>query len=404
MKKTVVLGVSSGIAAYKTLDLVRMLRKEGADVFVVMTEAATKMVDPKEFEKVSGNKVYTELFEKGFDYRDVLKVRKVGHIDLADRADVICIAPATANVIAKLAHGIADDFLTTMVLAANSPVILSPSMNVHMWSNPVTQENIVKLKKLGFIIISPERGPLACGYEGQGRLPHLEKIKEEILGQVSYSKSLAGKTVVVTAGATIERIDDVRYITNNASGKMGAAIAEECHLRGARVILLCAKNAVEPRYIMEQEVFETFEDLEKLVKKHIKNTDIFFHTAAVGDFTAEKSLRGKTKSHKALHLALKPQKKLSDQIKILNPKIKLIIFKAEWGLSEKQLHERAKKKLKESGADVVIANDVSRSDRGFEADTNEIEIVGKDKKIKKISFASKRKIAVELVEYILELF
>src|SRR3989344_2894925 len=203
-QKTVVLCITSGIAAYKMLDFIKLLKKEGVDVEVVMTSSATKMLNPKEVEKASGNKVYSELFEKGFDYKNILKIRKVDHIDLADRADVIVIAPATANVIAKIAHGIADDFLTTMVLAANSPIVISPSMNVHMWNNPVTQENVAKLKKRGFIIIPPEKGLLACGYEGSGRLPHIKKIKDEVLRQISYSKSLFGKKIIVTAGGTIE--------------------------------------------------------------------------------------------------------------------------------------------------------------------------------------------------------
>lgn len=400
-KKIVVLGITSGIAAYKMFDFIKLLKKEEVDIEVVMTSSATRMINPKDIEKVSGKKVYGDLFEKDFNYKNILKNRKVDHVNLADRADVIIIAPATANIIAKIAHGIADDFLTTMVLAGNSPIILSPSMNMHMWNNPVTQENIGILKKRGFIIIPPEKGLLACGYEGPGRLPHLETIKEEALRQIVYSNELSGKTILITAGATIERIDDVRFITNKSSGKMGVAIAEECHLRGAKVILLRAKNAVEPRYVMEQETFETFEELEKLVEKHIKTTDIMFHTAAVGDFIA-KVLEGKIKSDTALRLDLYPQKKLSNQIKTLNPKTKLIVFKAEWGLEKDALLERAKKKLQESNADAVVANEIGKVDRGFAVDTNEVTIAIRGGNKHTIPLNTKRVVARELIDFILK--
>jgi phosphopantothenoylcysteine decarboxylase/phosphopantothenate--cysteine ligase len=401
MKKTVIVGVSSGIAAYKTLDLVKMLRKEKIEVFVVMTEAARRMVSPKEFEKASSNKVHTDLFGREFDYKDVLKLHKVEHIDLADRADVVVIAPATANVIAKLAHGIADDFLTTMILAVSSPVIIAPSMNVHMWNNPVTRKNIATLKKLGFIILNPERGPLACGYEGLGRLTSLQIIKDEVMRQVAYSKSFTGRKVLITAGATREKIDDVRFITNNSTGKMGAAIAEECHLRGAEVLFLRAKNAVEPRYVIKQEIFNTFDDLEKLLKKYIKDFDVVFHTAAIGDFTVKKPFRGKTKSRDSLQLALVPQKKLSDAIKKLNNKAKLVIFKAEWGVTDELVFQRAKQKLNESRADMVIVNDISRSDTGFEVETNEVWVVTKQAKTQKIPLASKQQIASKIIDIFL---
>lgn len=401
-KKTVVLGITSGIAAYKMLDFIKLLKKNNIEVEVVMTSSSSKMLDPQEVEKVSGKKVSINLFKDGFDYKNTLTKRKVDHIDLADRADAIVIAPATANIIAKLAHGITDDFLTTMVLAANSPIILSPSMNVHMWHNPITQANIASLKKRGFIIIPPERGPLACGYEGLGRLPHLEKIKEEVLSQISYSKSLIGKTILVTAGATIEKIDDVRFITNRSSGKMGAAIAEECHLRGAKVVLLRAKNTLEPRYTIETRTFETFEELEMLVKRYVKTADMMFHSAAVGDFTVEKPLFGKSRSKESLMLRLTPRKKLSNEIKMVNKKVLLILFKAEWGLSDSELIKQAKKKLQESDADFVIANDISKNDRGFQADMNEVIIVAKNGRQKKVRIDTKRMIAKEIADCIVE--
>lgn len=398
MKKTVVLGVTSGIAAYKSLDLVKELRKEDIDIFVVMTRSAVKMVNPGEFERASGNKVYTDLFEENFDYKNILKAKKVDHIDLADRADVICISPATANTIAKIANGIADDFLTTMLLAANSPVILAPSMNVHMWNNPNTQENIRKLKSLGFIIIPPERGMLACGYEGPGRLPHVLTIKNEILRQVSYSSSLAGKKIIVTAGGTIEPIDAARVIANNSSGKMGIALADECSLRGAEVILLRSLTSVEPRYVMKQEVFKTTDDLEMLLRKYISSADIIFHAAAVSDFKPV-AVSDKIKSDSDQVLKLIPQKKLINEIKKQNPKIQLIGFKAISATDEKELIKKGKEKLQEANADAIIVNDISRQDRGFQADDNEVFIVTKQQ-VKKIHIKSKRQVAQEILDYL----
>ncbi len=398
MKKIVVLGVTSGIAAYKSIELVQLLKKEGAEVFVVMTESATKMIPASEFAKASGKKVNDSLFEENFNYKDILKLRKVDHIDLADKADVIVIAPATANVIAKLAAGIADDFLTTMILASNSPIVLSPSMNVHMWNNPVTQENLKRLKKRGYIIVPPEKGPLACGYEGPGRLPHVTAIKQEVMRQVAYSKSLVGKHILVTTGGTMEKIDDVRSITNRSSGKMGIAIAEECFLRGASVTLLRSVSSVTPRYLIKEEVFESTEDLAALVKRFVPSADILFHVAAVADFKLAEPRQGKTTSAESLDLHLKPQIKISNEIKKINPSVKLVLFKAEWGLSDEALIKRAKEKLAESNADAVIANDVSKADRGFSVDTNEVLLVTKNGKTVHLPLASKQKIANQVLE------
>jgi len=403
MKKTIVFGVTSGIAAYKSIELVELLKKEGVEVFVVMTESATKMVPVEAFEKASGNKVNESLFDENFDYKDILKLRKVDHIDLADKADVIVIAPATANVIAKLAAGIADDFLTTMVLAGNSPIVLCPSMNVHMWNNPVTQENLTRLKKRGYIVIPPEKGPLACGYEGQGRLPHVTAIKQEVMRQVAYSKSLIGKHIVVTAGGTMEKIDDVRSITNRSSGKMGVAIAEECFLRGATVTLLRSVSSVTPRYLMQEEVFESTEELYELVKRFVPSVDILFHVAAVADFKLAEPLQGKTTSTQSLALNLKPQIKISNEIKKLNPRIKLILFKAEWGSAKQNLVKAAKEKLVESNAEAIIANDVSKPDRGFSVDMNEVLLITKSGRPVSLPLASKQEVAHQLLEELMSI-
>lgn len=399
-QKTVVLGVTSGIAAYKTLELIKQLREEVLDVSVIMTESATKMIDPSEFEKVSGHKVYTHLFEKDFDYKKILEAREVDHIAVADKADVMVIAPATANVIAKLAHGMANDFLTTTALAVTKPIILCPSMNVNMWNNPIVQENIKTLKKHDYHIINPTSGMLACGYEGVGRLAEIEDIKNEIINHLDTATSLRGKRVLITAGGTTEKIDAVRTITNRASGKMGAAIADACYLRGADVLILRAKNSVAPRYHIREELFETADDLLSLLKQHMLDYDYCYHSAAVSDFTVQNKTEGKISSNNPVTLHLTPQTKIVEQIKKLNPEIKLIAFKAESEADINKLKQQAEKKLKESHADAVVANDIGRKDRGFESDDNEVLIVLSNGKTKLIPLATKKEIAKEIVEYI----
>jgi len=400
-KKTIIVGVTSGIAAYKTLDLVRSLKKDGANVFVVMTKSAMAMVPSSKFKKTSGNKVYSELFKKGFDYKDILKIRRVDHIDLADKADVVVIAPATANSIAKIAHGIADDFLTTMLLATTAPIIICPSMNVHMWTNPLVQENIAKLKNLGYHIIEPEEGKLACGYEGKGRLAHIKMIKNEVAAQLKYRNSLAGKKIIVTAGGAVEKIDDVRAISNRSSGKMGVAIAESCFLQGAEVLLVRSKTSVSTRYNIKQIVFETADELEGILKKEVKKNDVLFQTAAVSDFIVENENKGKLDSKKSIVLKLSPRKKIITQIKKWYPKIKLIVFKAVWSSLEKTLIKKGKEKLKESNADAVVVNDVSKSDRGFQADTNEVFIVTSKGSKKKIPLARKQVVASSIIDFLI---
>lgn len=400
MRKTVLVGISSGIAAYKTLELIKLLRNEGIEVFVVMTENTTKMVSSEEFEKASGNKVFIDLFNKEFDYKKILKIRKVDHIELADKAGVMVIAPATANIIAKLAHGIADNVLTTTALAVTAPIFVCPSMNVNMWNNPAVVENISRLRALGYLIIEPTEGMLACGYTGKGRLENVEVIKDEILRQLKRSQSLKGKKIIITAGGTKEKIDDIRYITNRSSGKMGVAIAEECYLRGGSVLLLRANSSVKPRFAIPEETFDTADDLMLLIKKNIFHSDIVFHVAAVSDFKIQSNIKGKISSEKNFQINLKPRKKIIDQIKKLNSKTYLVAFKAEFGRNENDLINVLHKKLLKSQADLIIANDVSKADRGFAVDTNEVFIVFKNGAHVKIPLATKREIASRIVEFV----
>ncbi|MDP2632724.1 MAG: bifunctional phosphopantothenoylcysteine decarboxylase/phosphopantothenate--cysteine ligase CoaBC [Candidatus Curtissbacteria bacterium] len=402
MKKTVLLGVTGSIAAYKILDLIEKLKAAKLEVFVVMTKSATKMIPASKFEKASGNPVAVELFEKDFDWQITLKEKKVAHVTLADKADVMVIAPATANIIAKLASGIADDFLTTTALATTAPIIICPAMNTNMWNNPATMQNIAKLKSLGFLIIEPTSGMLACGYEGRGRLMEVEEIKCEIIKTISYTNALIGQRVLVTSGATIEKIDDVRYITNRSSGKMGTAIAEECYKQGADVLLIRAKNSQTPRYLIKEELFATTQELFELIKKNIKNYDYIYHAAAVGDFFVKNPKGGKISSKSGLTLQLHKQIKIINQIKKLNPKIHLIAFKAEFSQSEKKLKEAAIKKLHESKADAIIANDISKKNSGFESDMNEVFIV-RSKNIKHLPRATKTDLAKKIVTFLNQL-
>lgn len=408
--KTVVLGISSGIAAFKIIELIQLLKKDVFDVHVVMTQNAARMVNPAVFESVlqkdsvqarmTDKKVFTELFKDGFDYKNILKTRKVDHIQIADKADIFVVAPATANSIAKIANGFADEFLTTSLLATQAPVLVCPSMNTHMWENPVVQENISKLRSRGFFILEPENGDLACGYRGKGRLAHIYHIRDEIISILQKKDLLKGKKIIVTAGGTIEKIDDVRFIANKSSGKMGIAIANECFYRGADVLLLRSKTAIKPQVLIKEKEFEGIEELEALIKKYVKDFDVIFHTAAVSDFQVKKSDKGKVTSDKNIELLLTPTKKIINAIKKINPKIKLVGFKAVWGLKEKDIAKILQKKFKESRADVIVINDVSKSDRGFGADTNEVFAVKNKGEIKKFSLASKTQIAKNLIDFL----
>lgn len=398
MNKTILIGVGSGIAAYKVLDLIKNLQSKDLEICVIMTKSATEMISVKDFERASGNKVLTALFEKNFDYRKVLEKRKVEHIALADRTDAMIIAPATANLIAKLANGIADDLLTTTTLAMTAPVILCPSMNVNMWNNPVVRENLAKLKSFGYQIVEPTAGQLACGYEGVGRLEEIQVINDEILKHLKRTDSMKGKKIIVTSGGTIEKIDDVRFIANRSSGKMGTAIAEEYYLRGASVLLLRSKSSVKPRYLIKEKLFETADELSKLIKENIKNTDHFYQAAAVSDYKVSNSFKGKLSSKKSVTLKLSPQLKIIDQIKKLSPKTFLVAFKAVYSSDGKTLIQAGKKKLIESKADAVVVNDISRSNRGFESDNNEVLVLKKNKSVTKVAYASKRVVAKNIVD------
>jgi phosphopantothenoylcysteine decarboxylase / phosphopantothenate---cysteine ligase len=400
--KTILIGITGGIAAYKSLELVKRLKRAGVNPVVIMTQSAQAIVSPEAFEAASGNRVYTQLFAADFDYKKILQSRVVEHIRLAHTAVLFVIVPATANVMAKLACGIADDFLTTTALAVKCPVLLCPSMNTTMWFHPATQRNIQTLLSWGYSILGPESGALACADVGKGRLPPVEYIENEILKYVRATNDLKGKTVIVTAGGTTEKIDDVRYISNRSSGKMGVAIAESCFLHGAHVILIRSNSSVLPRYSIPQKIFETADELERLLQKYLPRADVCFHVAAVSDYTLKHPLSGKTSSNKPLPLELTVRSKILDKIKSINPRIFLVAFKAEWNVSEKQLITLSKKRLEKSRTDIIIANDVGKKNQGFESDTNEVYVIDSKGITEHFPKMNKSLLAAQILSYLIK--
>ncbi len=399
-KFSIIIGVSAGIAACKVPDLVKILRSNGIGIQVVMTEAATKIIPPAAFEKSSGKRVINDLFPAGFDYREVLRKREVDHVKLGRGASLIVVVPATANIIAKITHGIADDLLTTLIVGAGSPILICPSMNSRMWQNKTVQENIIKLKNSGFNVLDPVSGALACGDIGMGRLADNSVIADEIMKILKESKKLKGQKILVTAGGTREAIDGVRFITNKGSGKMGAAIADECNKRGGEVILLRSVNSVLPSTNVKEEMFETSGDLENLIKKYVKDYDVLFHTAAVSDYLPEDKIENKLESGKPMILKLKPRSKILHEVKIWNPKIMLIGFKAVYKKTEEEMVRIGIEKVKASNSDFIIVNDVGRDDIGFGTDDNEVYVISKIGLTKKINKSTKINIAQKLINII----
>ena len=403
--KNVVIGVTGGIACYKVLDLVRELRSLGANVHIIMTEHATKLVSTKDFEKASGNEVQTTLFHTNVDYIGYIKKNKeIKHISLADIADLFMVCPATANIIGKIANGIADDLLSTSITATIAPILLCPAMNVKMWKNPFVQENVRKLKRFNYHFVEPEYGELACGYKGVGRLANLNKILGRVELLLKKRSDLKNKRILVTAGATVEEIDPVRLITNKSSGKMGASIAEQAFLRGAKVFLLRGHNSSDPNYNIDEERFTTVNDLYNKIKNHIKDADIVVHSAAVSDFTVSNKSNSKIKSNKELQLELSPTTKIFEKLKKLNSRMFLVGFKAEHNTPKKKLIDSAFDILKKADADLVVANDVGKKGRGFDVDTNEVFIVDKKNHVKHIALSDKRIVADELLDAIISHF
>jgi phosphopantothenoylcysteine decarboxylase/phosphopantothenate--cysteine ligase len=390
--KNIILGVTGGIAAYKSCELVRRLIKEEATVRVIMTKNAAEFVTPLTFQALSLNRVATEIY-------DIEWESEIGHISLADSADLIIVAPATATFIGKAASGIADNLLNAVILATKSPVIVCPVMNVNMYNNPAVQENIEGLHRRGFVIVEPDEGELACGWEGKGRYPDIGVILQEI-EKVFSRKDFTGKRIMVTAGATREYIDSVRFISNPSTGKMGYALAKEAWLRGADVLLISGKTDVSPPTGVDIVNALTASDMYQEVMDHLDWADIIVKAAAVGDFTPSNIIQGKIKkSKKDLTLTLKPTKDILLEIgKRKDGKI-IVGFAAEC----ENIIENSKEKLKGKNADLIVANDISKAGSGFGQDTNAAYFVDRSGKVEELPLMSKSDLANRVFDKILEI-
>jgi phosphopantothenoylcysteine decarboxylase/phosphopantothenate--cysteine ligase len=388
--KKIILGVTGGIAAYKAAELVRELVRSGAEVFVVMTRSAQAFITPLTFQTLSGHKVTTELFS-------LIEESEIGHISLADRAELLVIAPATANIIGKLAGGIADDMLTTIVMATKAPVLLAPAMNVHMWENPICRENIQSLRSRGFHFIDPEAGELACGYEGKGRLAEIPAIVEEIRSILS-PQDLTGETLLVTAGPTEEPIDPVRFLSNRSSGRMGFAIARAARLRGARVILVSGPSALPAPSGVKSIPIRTAVEMREAVLENMPLVSVLVMAAAVSDYRPKTASSEKIKKDQAeLTLSLELNPDILREAGQRKEKRLLIGFAAE----TESLLANARKKLAEKNLDLIVANDVGRPGAGFAVDTNIVKLIDRSGKIEELPLMSKEDLADRLLDRIL---
>lgn len=392
MSKNVVLGVSGGIAAYKALEIVSQLKKKNIEVSVIMTKNATEFVTPLSFQSLSQNAVAVDTFNE-------IKAYEIQHISWAEKADVMLIAPATANIIGKVANGIADDMLSTTIMATKAKVIFAPAMNTNMYENPIMQDNIKKLKNYGYDFIEPDYGRLACGAMGQGKLADPSVIVDKVICELYEKKDLKGKKVIVTAGPTIAPMDPVRFITNRSTGKMGYAIAKEARNRGAEVTLISGPTNLEnPRGIDIVKV-STNEEMKNELLKRFNEVDIVIKSAAVADYKPKTYSEQKIKKKEGdFNLALTRDSDILLALgKLKNNQI-LVGFAAE----SQNLEENAKGKLKRKNLDYVVANDITSSDTGFGTEDNRVIIISRDGTKTELEKMSKEKIAGNLFDIILE--
>ena len=367
--KTILLGVSSSIAAYKMCNVARMLTKLGAEVHVSMTQNATNFVHPLTFETLTQNKCLIDTFDRNFQY-------SVEHVAIAKKADLVLIAPATANVIGKIANGIADDMLTTTVMACTCPILVSPAMNHNMLHNSIVQENIEKLKRHGYKIIEPVKGMLANRDIGDGKLPDEDTLVEYILREIAFEKDLAGKKVLVTAGATRESIDPVRFITNHSSGKMGFAMAKAAMLRGAEVTVVAAHTEVEPSMFVDVVKVQSAEDMFNAVKSRMNDVDIIIKAAAVADYTPVTTADHKIKkSDDDMSISLK---RTTDILKYIGENRRGGQVICGFSMETDNVIENSRKKLISKNCDMICANSLKKDGAGFGTDTNIITMITAD--------------------------
>lgn len=366
--KTVLLGVTGGIAAYKAAALASALVKQHAAVEVVMTHNATQFITPLTFEQLTGRKTIVDTFDRNF-------VHQVEHIALADRTDLVMIAPATANVCAKLAHGLADDMLTTTVLACRCPKLIAPAMNTNMYENPVTQDNLAALRHYGWEVIEPASGRLACGATGKGKLPEPEELLQYILKHLAFPKDLAGKKVMVTAGPTQESIDPVRYLTNHSTGKMGYALARMAMLRGADVTLISGPTAIAPPPFVTVVPVTSAQDMFEAVVAHFDESDFVFKAAAVADYTPAEYSDQKVKK-KDGDLSI-PLKRTQDILSYLGQRKRAGQIVCGFSMETQDMVKNSREKLQKKHLDMICANNLKVAGAGFGVDTNIITIITK---------------------------
>ena len=391
--KTVLLGVTGGIAAYKAASLASALVKQHAAVDVVMTENAMRFITPLTFESLTHRKVHTDTFDRGTP-------EEVSHIALAERADLAIIAPATANVCAKLAHGLADDMLSSTLLACRCPRLAAPAMNTNMLLNPVTQDNLETLCRYGWTVIPPASGLLACGAVGPGKLPEPEVLLQYILRELAFPHDLAGKKVLVTAGPTQEPLDPVRYLTNRSSGKMGYALARMAMLRGAEVTLISGQTALEPPPFVETVPVRSAEEMFRAVEARFAGADLVIKAAAVADFAPETVAENKIKKKEG-GLSI-PLRRTRDILQYLGEHRRPGQILVGFAMESENLLENSRAKLEKKNVDMICANDVKQAGAGFQVDTNVLTLITKED-TRQLPLLSKEEAALAILDRALAL-
>lgn len=390
--KTVVLAVSGSIAAYKIASLASALKKLHANVQVLMTKNAVNFINPITFESLTGNKCLVDTFDRNFQY-------SVEHVALAKQADVVLVAPASANVIGKIAHGIADDMLTTTVMACKCKKIIAPAMNTNMFDNPILQDNLKILEHYGYEVISPAVGYLACGDTGAGKMPEPELLLQYILREIAYEKDMQGKRVLVTAGPTQESIDPVRFITNHSTGKMGYAIAKMCMLRGAEVTLVSGPTSIaKPEFVHVVDVV-TAKGMYEEVTKRAKDQDIIIKAAAVADYRP-KSVSSEKMKKKDDDLAI-PMERTDDILKFLGEHKKEHQFLCGFSMETENMLENSRKKLEKKHLDMIVANNLKVEGAGFAGDTNVVTIITEQEEVS-LGKMTKEETALRILDEILK--
>jgi len=389
--KKIALAVSAGIATYKAVELLRMIMKEGFEVYVTMSANASEFVTSLTFETLSGNPVYHTLFNSK-------NSSDMEHIRIAEQADLLLVVPATASTIGKMANGLADDALSSLYLAFKGPVMVAPAMNGDMWKNLAVQENIEKLKERGIEFIDPEDGALACGTIGRGRLANLDTILSKVKRHFDKLHDLQGLRILVTAGPTHEPLDPVRYISNPSSGKMGYSIAEKAEARGADVILISGPTHLEPPSGVELKFCKTAAEMNGMVQHYFPRCDVLVMSAAVGDFTAEKLEKEKIKKGdgRSLVLNLVPTKDILMEVSKVKSKQFVVGFAAE----TQNLIQSALEKLRKKKLDLIVANDISAPGIGFQSDSNQVHLIDSNEKIENLPRMAKTEIANILLDKI----